>query len=182
MGSCGTSRQDRFRVCLHACNWRGWRTLGRDMGSEKNVWGQENSYGKIQISAFGSSFGLSGQTPASELIQSLSRVQETQSTVKMRVLENVPYEGISKPLSGERRARGRASSFPPPSDFLSHLWRTPGHVRSPYRQRCLESNLSSILQPKNGRLISIHHQRWEVLPFSTIQRQRCIKILCPKDT
>ena len=27
----------------------------------------------------------------------------------------------------------------------------------------------------------IHLQCWEVLPFSTIQRQRCIKILCPKD-
>ena len=32
-----------------------------------------------------------------------------------------------------------------------------------------------------GRLIFIHHQCWEVLSFLTIQRQRCIKILCPKD-
>ena len=27
----------------------------------------------------------------------------------------------------------------------------------------------------------IHLQCWEVLPFLTIQRQRCINILCPKD-
>ena len=33
----------------------------------------------------------------------------------------------------------------------------------------------------SGRLIFIHLQCWEVLSFSTIQRQRCIKILCPKD-
>ena len=32
-----------------------------------------------------------------------------------------------------------------------------------------------------GRLIFIHHQCWGVLPFLTIQRQRRIKILCPKD-
>ena len=32
-----------------------------------------------------------------------------------------------------------------------------------------------------GRLIFIHLQFWEVLPCSTIQRQRCIRILCPKD-
>ena len=33
----------------------------------------------------------------------------------------------------------------------------------------------------NGRLIFIHLQCWEVLPFCRFQRQRCIKILCPKD-
>ena len=33
----------------------------------------------------------------------------------------------------------------------------------------------------HGRLIFIHLQCWEVLPVFTIQRQRCIKILCPKD-
>ena len=32
-----------------------------------------------------------------------------------------------------------------------------------------------------GRLIFIHLRCWEVLPFSTLQRQRCVKILCPKD-
>ena len=32
-----------------------------------------------------------------------------------------------------------------------------------------------------GRLIFIHLQSWEVLPFLIIQRQRCIKILCPED-
>ena len=31
-----------------------------------------------------------------------------------------------------------------------------------------------------GRLIFIHLQCWEVLPFLTSQRQWCIKILCPK--
>ena len=34
---------------------------------------------------------------------------------------------------------------------------------------------------QNGRLIFIHLQCWEVLPFCRFQRQRCIKILCPKD-
>ena len=33
----------------------------------------------------------------------------------------------------------------------------------------------------HGRLIFIHHQCWEVLPFCRFQRQRCIKILCPKE-
>ena len=32
-----------------------------------------------------------------------------------------------------------------------------------------------------GRLIFIHLQCWEVPPFLTIQGQRCIKMLCPKD-
>ena len=31
-----------------------------------------------------------------------------------------------------------------------------------------------------GRLIFMHAQCWEVLPFFTIQRQRCIKILRSK--
>ena len=33
-----------------------------------------------------------------------------------------------------------------------------------------------------GRLIFIHLRCWEVLPFLIIQRQRCIRILCPKDS
>ena len=33
----------------------------------------------------------------------------------------------------------------------------------------------------HGRLIFIHHQCWEVLPFCRFQVQRCIKNLCPKD-
>ena len=33
----------------------------------------------------------------------------------------------------------------------------------------------------NGRLIFIHLRCWEALPFLTIQRQRCIKSLCPKE-
>ena len=32
-----------------------------------------------------------------------------------------------------------------------------------------------------GRLIFIHLQCWEVLPFCRFQRQRCIKFVCPKD-
>ena len=32
-----------------------------------------------------------------------------------------------------------------------------------------------------GRLIFIHLQCWEVLPFCRFQHQRYIKILCPKD-
>ena len=31
-----------------------------------------------------------------------------------------------------------------------------------------------------GRLIFIHHQCWEVLPFCRFQRQRCIKIRVPR--
>ena len=31
------------------------------------------------------------------------------------------------------------------------------------------------------RIFFKHHQCWEVLPFCRFQRQRCIKILCPKD-
>ena len=33
----------------------------------------------------------------------------------------------------------------------------------------------------DGRLILIHLHCWELLLFLTIQRQRCIKILCPRD-
>ena len=33
---------------------------------------------------------------------------------------------------------------------------------------------------ETGKLIFIPVQCWEVLPFLTIQRQRCMKILCPK--
>ena len=46
-------------------------------------------------------------------------------------------------------------------------------------QRCRRSPMSLLTQ--NGRQIFIHLQCWEMLPFLTIQRQRCIKILCPKD-
>ena len=42
---------------------------------------------------------------------------------------------------------------------------SPGHIR------CRLS----------GRLIFIHHQCREALPFCRLQRQQCIKILCPKD-
>ena len=47
-------------------------------------------------------------------------------------------------------------------------------------QKVLAGSLSG-RAPAGGRLIFIHHQCWEVLPFLTIQRQRCIIILCPKD-
>ena len=36
--------------------------------------------------------------------------------------------------------------------------------------------LSKVETPENGRLIFIHHQCWEVLPFCRFQRQRCIQI------
>ena len=45
----------------------------------------------------------------------------------------------------------------------------------------LTKNRSWMLTTLGGRLILIHLQCWELLPFLTIQRQRCIKILCPKD-
>ena len=34
---------------------------------------------------------------------------------------------------------------------------------------------------ESGGLIFMHLRCWKVLPFLTIQRQRCIKMLCPKD-
>ena len=42
---------------------------------------------------------------------------------------------------------------------------------------CLWLQMKSIV----GRLIFIHLQCWEVLPFLANQRQWCIRILCPKD-
>ena len=47
--------------------------------------------------------------------------------------------------------------------------------------RILGSILGGTPRTRNGRLIFIHHQCWEVLPFCRFQCQRCIKILCPKD-
>ena len=41
--------------------------------------------------------------------------------------------------------------------------------------RCLGNRFLSSKGVGNGRLIFIHIQCWEVLPFLTIQRQRCIK-------
>ena len=51
----------------------------------------------------------------------------------------------------------------------------------PALSEALFSALFLVAAFKFGRLIFIHLQCWEVLPFLTIQRQRCIKILCPKD-
>ena len=42
-------------------------------------------------------------------------------------------------------------------------------------------SLSYSKREKIGRLIFIHLRCWEVLPFLTLLRQRCIKILCLKD-
>ena len=42
------------------------------------------------------------------------------------------------------------------------------------RGKCLKT-------ASGGSLILIHLHCWEVLPFLTMRRQRCIKILCPKD-
>ena len=44
--------------------------------------------------------------------------------------------------------------------------------------RVLETAFEKVLRRV---LIFIHLQCWEVLPFCRFQRQRCIKILCPKD-
>ena len=48
---------------------------------------------------------------------------------------------------------------------------------------CTMAEISSSVLPSDSseRLIFIHLQCWEVWPFLTIQCQRCIKILCPKD-
>ena len=48
-------------------------------------------------------------------------------------------------------------------------------------KRYRECSEMLVFRGKSGTLILIHLQCWEVLPFLTIQRQRCIKILCPKD-
>ena len=45
---------------------------------------------------------------------------------------------------------------------------------TPHTRSLAETNL-------RWELIFIHLQCWEVLPFCPFQRQRCIKILCPKD-
>ena len=53
----------------------------------------------------------------------------------------------------------------------THIWKM-SNFRISFSQK---------IASHRGRLIFIHLQCWEVRPFSTIQRQWCIKILCPKD-
>ena len=53
----------------------------------------------------------------------------------------------------------------------------PGECSSPSPNK----HLFRVFALLDGRLIFIHLQCWQLLPFLTIQRQRCIKILCPKD-
>ena len=55
----------------------------------------------------------------------------------------------------------------------------PKHIRGSCGNKIL--GCSVVLLGSFGGLIFIHLQYWEVLPFLTFQRQRCIKILCPKD-
>ena len=49
---------------------------------------------------------------------------------------------------------------------------------------CFDSALQTTVASSSaifGRLIFIHLQCWEVLPFCHFRHQRCIKFLCPKD-
>ena len=57
----------------------------------------------------------------------------------------------------------------------------PGLCQSAIGNNISLQSTATILGQLLGRLIFIHHQCWEVLPFCRFQRQRCIKILCPKD-
>ena len=50
----------------------------------------------------------------------------------------------------------------------------------PASTRC-DLRIASPTRPFFGRLIFIHLQCWEVLPFCRFQHQRCIKFMCPKD-
>ena len=64
--------------------------------------------------------------------------------------------------------------------FFAHVKKTPFS-----KKRCHfgfgQFPLKPLFLSFFGRLIFIHHQCWVVLPFCRFQRQRCIKILCPKD-
>ena len=67
---------------------------------------------------------------------------------------------------------GRARSlvrFPPPIRFAP----PPPYVS--HDAYCHHCNPGGLMHIYHGRLIFIHLKCWEVLPFLTIQRQRCIK-------
>ena len=59
------------------------------------------------------------------------------------------------------------------------LWRSS--MQQPYHTTSKPTAVRGLAASGCGRLIFIHLQCWEVLPFCRFQRQRCIKILCPKD-
>ena len=65
------------------------------------------------------------------------------------------------------------------------LFSAASHCSHPLLEDVVKSRISPGCEVRwrtcIGRLIFIHLQRWEVLPFCRFQRQRCIKILCPKD-
>ena len=44
------------------------------------------------------------------------------------------------------------------------------------RERPKAGKTKGLFSPLIGRLVFIHLRCWEVLPFLTIQRQRCIKL------
>ena len=72
------------------------------------------------------------------------------------------------------RPGSQLTEFPPRTSVLSET-----------DLACLRM-LVSVAMPadshcENGRLTFIHLRCWKVLPFLTIQRQRCINIPCPKD-
>ena len=69
----------------------------------------------------------------------------------------------------------------PPTLALVHGWLFPEEPRKPRKPRNHVLKTPAQNNPLFGRLIFIHHQCWEVLPFCRFQRQRCIKILCPED-
>ena len=90
------------------------------------------------------------------------------------------------------------SVLPSSDPFLEPFLRTDctvkSHLGRPSKKSGLTENSSKrtavLVKRKNGftktffsfrRLIFIHLQCWEVLPFCRFQRQRCIKILCPED-
>ena len=62
-----------------------------------------------------------------------------------------------------------------------HHQRTQPVCRVPVAAKRLQRSWPLLFKTRSGRLICIHLQCWEVLPFCRLQRQRCIKILCPKD-
>ena len=74
----------------------------------------------------------------------------------------------------------RSSSKSPLSHVYATLGSTPRELTPKWLLCCL-TVLGVFRAFLVGRLIFIHLQCWEVLPFCGLQRQRCIKILCPKD-
>ena len=67
---------------------------------------------------------------------------------------------------------------------ISRKWtflKRPLFQKTPFSEPEKTSSEFGGMHSGSGRLIFIHLQCWEVLPFGRFQRQRCTKILCPKD-